>query len=47
MSLFSVRLSAVPEVGCWRPGENSPCRRVSFPVLLLLRISTIRLLRNS
>jgi hypothetical protein len=45
--LCSVHLSAAPEVGCWRPGEKTPCRRVSFPVLALLRISTIRLLRNS
>jgi hypothetical protein len=42
-----VRLSAAPEVGCWCPGEKTPCRRVSFPVLALLRISTIRLPRNS
>jgi hypothetical protein len=35
--------SAAPEVGCWRPGEKTPCRRF---VLVLLRISTIRLPRN-
>jgi hypothetical protein len=39
--------SAAPEIGCWRPGKKTPCRRVSFPVLRLLLISTIRLLRKS
>jgi hypothetical protein len=32
--------SAAPEVGCWRPGEKTPWRKV---VLALLWISTIRL----
>jgi hypothetical protein len=45
--LCSVRLSAAPEVGCWRPGEKTPCRKVSFLVLALLRFPTIRLLSNS
>jgi hypothetical protein len=36
-------LCAAPEVGCWRPGEKTPCHRV---VLALLRISTIRLPTN-
>jgi hypothetical protein len=39
--------STAPEIGCLRPGKKTPCPRVSFPVLALLRISTIRLLRNS
>jgi hypothetical protein len=43
----SVRLSAAPEAGCLRPGKKTPCRRVSFPMLALLRFPTIRLLRNS
>jgi hypothetical protein len=39
VSLFSVFCfySAAPEVGCWRPGKKTPCHRVSFPVLALLR----------
>jgi hypothetical protein len=45
-SLFCL-YSAAPKVGCWRPGEKTPSRRISFPVLALLRIPTIRLLRNS
>jgi hypothetical protein len=40
-------LFCCPEVGCWRPGKKTPCPRVSFSVLALLRISTFRLLRNS
>jgi hypothetical protein len=48
-SLFSSAFlfSAAPEVGCWRPRKKTPCRRVSFPVLALLRFPTICLLRNS
>jgi hypothetical protein len=44
---LSPSVCPAPEVGCWRPGEKSPCRGVLFPVLVLLRISTIRLPRNS
>jgi hypothetical protein len=39
--------SAAPEIGCLLPGKKTPCPRVWFPVLGLLRFQTTRLLKNS